>query len=202
MLINYSHSKTVWHVNTKLNPGRCKCAKWKQTTAVCNNYVFTSQPDWLNYPEKRAIHLLKDMPRGQKWPWKICFSYRLRSSVCHVLMPLLVRIGISLCARPHDATSSHVNTLYLCFLAPERKCSLDAEKDKRVNNEGWKFKKVEFQRKVSSALYTCISKWTVSKLQHETSTTDQERRERCHISQAMTISQTDKRTQMPTGQSV
>lgn len=71
--------------------------------------------DWLNCPEKRAIHLLNDMPPGgQKTVRKICFSHGPRSSAAAgAYRPLIV-------TRPHDAAPSYTDVLHVCF--PAREC--------------------------------------------------------------------------------
>lgn len=78
--------------------------------------------DWLNCPEKRAIHLVNDMPPGRKWPENLAAFHtvkkqgwgRLRSSeLCLVAAALLPQTAIGphkqpIVTQPHDIASPWV----------------------------------------------------------------------------------------------
>lgn len=140
---------------------------------MCSSNLFTSQPHWLNCPEKRAIHLLRDVPRGQERPWKVCFLYRPRSAAA--CLDAAAAAGWNrrlIVLRPRDTAPPHVNMLHLSFPAPRTQVWRRCRKRHVGEQRRLKIlKKVAFRRNVRRALCASISKWAVSKLQHEASTT-------------------------------
>lgn len=62
--------------------GVCKCVEWRESTAARSHNVSSRQGVWVaQLSAKEGLYLLNDKdPQGQRRLWKICFSYRLRSS--------------------------------------------------------------------------------------------------------------------------